>query len=93
MPYGYCALRGLLLIAHIAQLAKRLIGEAAKAKQLALQLTSNATRNRSTISVMTLATRVIERPDLLREIDAPWKYLRTLRQQAITAVSHASQSL
>lgn len=90
---GQQRLQALLLIAHIAQLAKRLIGEAAKANQLALQLTSNATRNRSTISVMTLATRVIERPDLLREIDAPWKYLRTLRQQAITAVSHASQSL
>lgn len=91
--HGQQRLQALLLIAHIAQLAKRLIGEAAKARQLALQLISNTTRKRSTISVMTLATRVMERPDLLREIDAPWKYLRTLRQQAIAAISHASQGL
>lgn len=90
---GQQRLQALLLIAHITQLAKRLIGEAAKAQQLALQFISNNTKKRSTISVMTLATRVIERPDLLRKIDAPWKYLQTLRQQATAAISHASQRL
>ena len=88
---GQQRLQALLLIAHITQLAKRLIGEAAKAQQLVLQLISNNTKKRSTISVMTLATRVIERPDLLHKIDAPWKYLRTLRLQATAAISHASQ--
>lgn len=88
---GQQRLQALLLIAHIAQLTKRLIGEAAKAQQLELQLVSNNTKNRSTISVMTLATRVIERPDLLREIVAPWKHLQTLRRQATEAISHAMQ--
>jgi len=50
---------------------------------------SNNTRKRNTLSVMTLATRVIERPDLLREIAAPWKHLQTLRRQATEAISHA----
>jgi len=90
---GQQRLQALLLIAHIAQLVKRLIGEAAKAQQLELQLLSNNTKKRSTISVMTLATRVIERPDLLREIAAPWKHLQTLRRQAAAAISHASQGV
>jgi len=86
---GQQRLQALLLIAHIAQMAKRLIGEAAKAQQLELQLMSNNTKKRNTLSVMTLATRVIERPDLLREIAAPWKHLQTLRRQATEAISHA----
>lgn len=86
---GQQRLQVLLLIAHIAQLAKRLIGEASKAQQLELQLMSNSTKGRMTISVMTLATRVIDRPDLLRKITNPWKYLQTLRQQVISAFSHA----
>ena len=86
---GQQRLQALLLIAHIAQLAKRLIGEAAKAQQLELQLMSNNTKSRSTISVMTLATRVIERPDLLREIDDPWIHLQTLRRQVTFAFTHA----
>ncbi len=88
---GQHRLQARLLVAHIAPLAKRLIGEAAKAQQLELPLMSNNTRNRRTISVMTLATRVIERPDLLREITAPWKHLQTLRQQATSAISQTMQ--
>ena len=65
---GKRRLQALLLIAHIAAMAKRLIGEAAQALQLQLQLMSNNIKNRKTISVMTLATRVIERPDLLKKI-------------------------
>lgn len=90
---GQQRLQALLLIAHIAQLAKRLIGEAAKAQQLELQLMSNNTKNRNTISVMTLATRVIERPDLLREITDPWTHLQTLRRQTTLAISLAMQGL
>jgi hypothetical protein len=88
---GQQRLQALLLIAHIAQLAKRLIGEAAKAQQLELQLMSNNTKSRNTISVMTLATRVIERPDLLREITDPWIHLQTLRRQTTLAISHTMQ--
>lgn len=60
-----------MLVAHIAQLVKRPIGEAAKAQQLALQLTSNNIKGRNTLSVMTLAIGVIERPELLRTITDP----------------------
>jgi putative intracellular protease/amidase len=88
---GQQRLQALLLIAHVAQLAKRLIGEAAKARQLTLQLMSNNTKNRNTMSVMTLATRVIERPDLLRDITNAWTHLKTLRRQATLAISHAMQ--
>lgn len=91
MSHGQRRLQALLLIAHIAQLAKRLIGEAAKTQQLELQLISNHTRNRNTISVMTLATRVIERPDLLRTIGDPWAELQNLRRQAIWAINQATQ--
>lgn len=81
-------LQALLLIAHIAQLAKRLIGEAAKAQQLELQLMSNNTKRRVTISVMTLATRVIERPELLCEVTDAWAHLQTLRRQVTDAINH-----
>ena len=86
---GQRRLQALLLIAHIAQLAKRLIGEAAKAMQLELQLMSNNIKHRKTISVMTLATRVIERPELLRQIRDPWQSIQTLRRLATSAVSDA----
>lgn len=69
---GPLRLQALLLIAHIASMAMRLIGEAAKAQQLELQLTSNNIQHRKTISVMTLSQRVIERPDLLRKLRSAW---------------------
>ena len=87
---GQPRLQALLLIAHIAALAKRLIGEAAKAQQMALQLISNHNLKRATISVMTLATRVIERADLLRKITSPWAYLQTIRKQAVAAINHSA---
>jgi hypothetical protein len=86
---GRRRLQALLLIAHIAQMAKRLIGEAAKATQLELQLISNNFRNRKTISVMTLATRVIARSELLRQLIDPWIHIETLRQQAVAAFNDA----
>ena len=82
---GKRRLQALLLIAHIAAMAKRLIGEAAQALQLQLQLMSNNIKNRKTISVMTLATRVIERPDLLKKILDAWPYIHALRRQAAAA--------
>ena len=86
---GQQRLQALLLIAHIAVMAKRLIGEAAEAAQLQLQLMSNNIKNRKTISVMTLATRVIERPDLLKQIADAWPYIYALRQQAAAATGGA----
>ena len=47
---GQPRLQALLLIAHIAALTKRLIGEAAKAQQMALQLISNHNLKRDDIS-------------------------------------------
>ena len=86
---GRQRLQAILLIAHIAAMAKRLIGEAALAQQLELQLMSNNIKNRKTISVMTLATRVIERPDLLKKIADAWPYIYALRQQAAAATGGA----
>jgi hypothetical protein len=85
---GQRRLQALLLIAHLAEMAKRLIGEAAEAAQLQLQLMSNNIKNRKTISVMTLATRVIERPDLLRQIADAWPYICALRRQAAAATGY-----
>ena len=87
---GQNRLQILLLIAHIAQFAKRLIGEAAQAQQLELQLMSNNGKHHRTISVMTLATRVIERADLLSTITNPWLHLQTLRRQVCVPFSEAT---
>jgi Transposase DDE domain len=86
---GKRRLEVLLLIAHIAEMAKRLIGEAAQALQLELQLMRNNIKCRKTISVMTLATRVIERPDLLKKIADAWSYIHVLRRQAAAAIGGA----
>jgi hypothetical protein len=79
---GQRRLQALLLLAHIAQLAKRLIGEAAKAQQLELQFLSNNITKRKTISVMTLAARLIRQFELVKQIKDPWRELQSLRQQA-----------
>jgi hypothetical protein len=50
--------QALLLSAHVAVLAKCLIGEAAKAHNLQLQLVSTNRKDRPEISVMTLAARL-----------------------------------
>lgn len=65
--HGQQRLQALLLIGHIAQVAKRLIGEAAKSAQLHLQLTSTC-QDRAELSMMMLAKRVIDSPALLRKL-------------------------
>lgn len=85
-------LQALLLIAHIAQLALRLIGETAKAQQLELQLMSTGRKDRAEISVMTLARRVIAHTVLSRQLIDPWGHLLTLREQVANAIAHATQS-
>ena len=84
--------QALLLIAHIAQLVLRLISDAAKARQLELQLMSTGRKDRAEISAMTLARRLIANPTLLRQLGNPWLHLPTLREQAANAIAHATQS-
>jgi Transposase DDE domain len=87
---GQARLQALLLIAHIAQLAKRLIGETAKAHQMELALISNNIKKRQTISVITLATRVIACAALLRHLPDIWSAWKTLRRQASQAIDSAT---
>jgi hypothetical protein len=78
---GVMRLQALLLIAHVAAMAKRLIGEAAKAHNLQLQLMSTNRKDRPEISVMTLATRLIAQPVMLRTLEDPIAQLQQLRRQ------------
>ncbi len=83
-------LQVLLLIAHIAELTKRLIGEAAKAQQMQLQLMCTNRTDRAEISVMTLAKRVIARTALLRGLRVPWQRgAQHLREQVNRTMHHA----
>ena len=86
---GQQRLQALLLIGHIAQMAKRLISEAAKHAQLHLQLMSTCRRDRAELSVMMLAKRVIESPTLLRNLKNPWPFRHVLRSQASAAINRA----
>ena len=88
MSHGQQRLEALLLIGHIAAIAKRLIGEAAKARELELELISRKQtthHQRAEISVMTLASRVIANPQLMQRIGNPLDYLHRLSAQAINA--------
>jgi len=82
---GQRRLQALLLIGHIAQLAKRLIGEAAKAAQLHLGLVSTNRKTRPELSIMTLARRVIDSPVLLRKLKDSWPFRHVLRSQVTQA--------
>ena len=88
LSHGQRRLEALLLIGHIASIAKRLIGEVAKSMQLQLELSSRKQakhHQRAEISVLTLATRVLARPSLMLKIGDPLAYLQRLRSQAIDA--------
>lgn len=90
MSHGQRRLEALLLIGHIAAIAKRLIGEAAKAHQLELQLISRKQakhHKRAEISVMTLASRVIASPLLMQTIGDPLAHIHRLRSQAASAIN------
>ena len=89
---GSQRLQALLLIAHIAQIGLRLIGEAAKSRQIELQLMSTGRADRAEISVMTLARRLIAAPELLRQSGDPWRHLHRLRAQVMNAVNCASST-
>ena len=88
MSHGQRRLEALLLIGHIAAIAERLIGEAAKARELELELISGKQakhHSRAEISVMTLASRAIANPRLMQTISNPLSYLHRLRTQAADA--------
>ncbi len=90
MSHGQRRLEALLLIGHIAAIAKRLIGEAAKAHQLELQLISRKQakhHSRAEISVMTLASRVIASPILMQRIGDPLAHIHRLRSHAANAIN------
>ena len=87
--HGQQRLQALLLIGHIAQMAKRLIGEAAKSAQLHLQLMSTCRKDRAELSVMMLAKRVIDSPTLLRKLKDPWPCRHVLRSQVSAAINRA----
>jgi hypothetical protein len=86
---GQQRLQALLLIGHIAQMAKRLIGEAAKVAQMHLHLMSTCRRDRVELSVMMLAKRVIDSPTLLRKLKDPWPCRHVLRSQVSAAINRA----
>ena len=86
---GQQRLQALLLIGYIAQMAKRLIGEAAKSAQLHLQLMSTCRKDRAELSVMMLAKRVIDSPTLLRKLKDPWPCRHLLRSQVSAAINRA----
>jgi hypothetical protein len=87
--HGRQRLQALLLIRHIAQMAKRLIGEAAKGAQLHLQLMSTNRKDRAELSVMMLARRVIDSPALLRKLKGAWPGWQGLRSQVNAAINRA----
>ncbi len=87
---GQTRLQALLLIGYIAQMAKRLIGEAAKSAQLHLQLMSTCRKDRAELSVMMLAKRVIDSPELLRKLKVSWLTWHGLRSQVSTAINRAA---
>ena len=90
LSHGQRRLEALLLIGHIAGIAKRLIGEAAKSMQLQFALVSRKQakhHQRAEISVLTLAARVIKSPALLRKIGDPLAYIHRLRLQAMAAIN------
>jgi Transposase DDE domain len=84
--HGTVRLQALLLMAHVAQFALRLIGLCADAHQLKWQLMSTNRTCRAEISVMTLARRVIDSPALLATLKNPWASIEELRRQAADAI-------
>ncbi len=79
----------LLLIAHLASFAQRLIGECAKQRQLELQFMSTRRSDRREISTLTLGRRILDiAPHYLRQL-LPWKAISPLTEQADYACAGA----
>jgi len=80
-------LQMLLLIGHLAAFVHRLIGEEAKAHQLALDFMATRRKTRPEISVLTLARRILLSASPADWLDrlTPWAAIPPLRAQAINA--------
>jgi hypothetical protein len=84
-------LQMLLLIGHLAAFVQRLIGEAAKARQLQLNFMATHRTTRPEISTLTLARRIllsVSPSDWLDRL-TPWAAIPPLRAQAINAFAAA----
>ena len=84
-------LQMLLLIGHLAAFVQRLIGEAAKARQLQLNFMATHRTTRPEISTLTLARRIllsVSPSDWLDRL-TPWAAIPPLRVQAINAYAGA----
>jgi hypothetical protein len=90
--HGQARLQILLLIDHVACLARRLVGEAARACQMELQFMSTNGKRGREISVMTLAQRFIA-SGLPRALPSLSRCLSLLRRQANDAFNPLAFSL
>ena len=82
---GRLRLEMLLLIAHLASLIQRLIGECAKQHQQELQFMATRRANRAEISVLTLARRMLDAGEIYFKNLLPWQAIPPLTKQAIVA--------
>lgn len=80
----------LLLIAHLASLTQRLIGECAKQHQQELQFMATRRTDRAEISVLTLARRMLEMGEEKLENLLPWQAIPPLQDQAAAACARAA---
>ncbi len=84
-------LQMLLLIGHLAAFVQRLIGQAAKARQLQFNFMATHRTTRPEISTLTLARRIllsVSPSDWLDRL-TPWAAIPPLRAQAINAFAAA----
>lgn len=82
---GRVRLEMLLLVAHLAGLVQRLIGQYAKAHQQELQFMATRRPDRAEISTLTLARRMLDAGSCDLKDVLPWLAIPPLRQQAINA--------
>ena len=80
----------LLLIAHLASLTQRLIGECARQHQQELQFMATRRTNRAEISVLTLARRMLDQDAFNFNSLLPWQVMPPLRAQAAIACAGAA---
>lgn len=75
----------LLLIAHLATLVQRLIGESARQHQLELQFMATRRLKRPEISVLTLGRRILDAAPRYLHQFVPWQAIPPLTKQAARA--------
>jgi hypothetical protein len=80
----------LLLIAHLASLAQRLIGECAKQHQQELQFMATRRTDRAEISTLTLARRMLDLGEDKIKTLMPWLAIPPLRAQVAAACAGAA---